>query len=29
MYEEVTGPLPLVSTIATQDNVAYRCTQQF
>ena len=28
MYEEVTGPLPLVSTIATQDNVAYCCIQQ-
>ena len=28
MYQEVTDPIPLVSTIGTQDNVAYGCTQQ-
>ena len=27
MYENVTGPLPSISTITTQDNVAYGCTQ--
>ena len=26
-YEDVTSPLPLVSTIDTQDNVAYGCKQ--
>ena len=28
MYEEVTDPISLVTTIDTQDNVAYGCTQQ-
>ena len=28
MYEDVTDPIPLVSTVVTQDNVAYGCTQQ-